>query len=140
MVMYCEVCGKKTERSFLTRIEGAVLVTCESCAERGEIIQEYRAGTRAKIRQTYTDIVEDFGRKVREARKSLKMDLRQLSRETGISVRTLKLIEEERIIPTEEQAKKLEKALGIELVEREEFEPEGRGDFQPTLGDVVRIR
>lgn len=130
------------ERGFRVRIEGAILVVCESCAERGEIIGEVseRKGSTPKD-TTYVDLVEDFGKKIRERRKELKMDLKQLSRETGISVKTLRLIEEEKIIPTLEQVRRIERALDIKLVEEEEFQdlPRDR-DFTITLGDVVRIK
>ncbi len=141
IVMYCEICGKPLTKGYLVRIEGAVLLACESCAERGEIIQEVYERTGKKVKsEGYADLVDDFGKRIKEARKRLKMDLKELSKETGISVKALKLIEEEKIIPTEEQARKLEKALGIELLEEEETVEVKKDDFTLTLGDVVRIR
>ena len=143
IVMYCEICGRPITKGYLVRIEGAVLLACESCAERGEIIQEVREKSGRKVfkEESYTDLVDDFGKRIREARKRLRMDLKELSRETGISVKALKLMEEEKIIPTEEQARKLEKALGIKLLEEEEdVELRKSDDFTLTLGDVVRIR
>jgi len=140
VVVYCEVCGRPAEKAYVVKIEGATLVACESCAERGEVISEYRERRKFTSSQTYVDLVEDFGKRIKEARKRLRMDLNALSRETGISVKALKLIEEERIIPTAEQVRRLEKALGIELREEEEEVELPRSDFTLTLGDVVRIR
>ncbi len=139
--MECEICGRTIKKGYLTRIEGAVLLLCESCAERGEIIRELKEEEvrhrHYTVKKGY--IVEDFDRRIREARKKLKMDLRTLSRETRIPLKTLKLIERGEIYPTEEQATALEKVLGIELIEEEEVES-GPSDVTITLGDVVRIR
>ncbi len=139
--MECEICGRPIEKGYLTRIEGAVLLLCESCAERGEVIREVRAGEerrkRFSVKKGY--VVDDFDRRIREARKRLRMDLKTLSRETRIPLKTLKMIEKGEVYPTEEQAAALEKVLGIELIEEEEVES-GPTDVTITLGDVVRIR
>ena len=137
--MYCELCGRPMEKGYLVRIEGAVLLVCESCAERGDIIREVREEEQKTVKEGYADLVDDFGKRIREARKRLHMDYKTLSRETGIPIKVLREIEAQRIYPTEEQARKLEKVLGIELVEETQA-VSSRDDFQLTLGDVVRLR
>jgi uncharacterized protein (TIGR00270 family) len=127
------------EKGYLVRIEGAVLLVCGSCAERGEIIREVREEEQKTVKEGYADLVDDFGERIREARKRLHMDYKHLSKETGISIRVLRDIEAQKIYPTEEQARKLEKVLGIEPIE-EEGSTSSSDDFQLTLGDVVRIR
>lgn len=137
--MYCELCGRPMEKGYLVRIEGAVLLVCEACAERGDIIREVREDEQKSVKEGYADLVDDFGERIREARKRLHMDYGTLSRETGIPIKVLREIEAQRIYPTEEQARKLEKVLGIELIEEAPRVSSG-DDFQLTLGDVVRLR
>lgn len=134
----CDLCGRETSTAYIIKIEGATLVACPACAERGEVISEYRKGNLYTVEES-GEIVEDFAQRIKEARKKKRLKLGELSELTGIKPHVLKLFEEGRAVPTPEQARRLEKALGIELLESG-----GEGitsnDFELTLGDVVRIR
>ena len=134
----CDVCGRETPTAYIVKIEGATLVACPRCAERGEIVGEY--GRREILREEEAaDVVEDFAERIREARKKKGLKIQQLSELTGIRPRLLKLFEEGRAVPTLQQARSLERTLGIELLEPFVEIMKGK-KFELTLGDVVRIR
>ncbi len=89
-------------------------------------------------------VVEDYARRVREARERLGMSRRELGMKVGEHESVIKRIELGRLQPDLELAKKLERVLGIQLIKKVEYEEvEGTGTQIPkelTLGDIVVIR
>ena len=148
--MHCELCGREIGRGFLIRIEGATLVACADCAERGTVIRpvhehaekEERAGRREDVE---TDLVpvEHYGRLVRRAREERGMRIEELARKLSVPESTLRKIEEEKLVPPIDIARKLEKFFNIRLYEEVRVEyRETEEEEKPTLtlGDVMKIR
>jgi len=150
--MHCELCGREIRRGFLIRIEGAVLVACDDCAERGEIIRrvyerEQRKPEREYTREEQEDVeevlVDNYGRIIRRARESRGLSIQELAAKIGIKESTLRKIEDEKLVPPVDVARKLERVLGIRLYVKErtaEYKPEGAPKKELTLGDIVRLR
>lgn len=113
--------------------------------------------------RTEEDIVDGYGRKIRKARESVKiteeevneygkkekktrgMMIDELARKANVMASWLDRVENERISPTIEEAKKLEKVLGIKLVEKVEVSvtptPKSGGrNTELTLFDMMEMQ
>lgn len=90
------------------------------------------------------DIVEDYAEIVSEAIRKSGLSYEELSHKVGLSVNVLRRIAHGEYTPTIEEARKLEKFFKIKLIERVEpqFEEKPRipKDYEPTLGDIARIK
>ncbi len=169
-IIHCEMCGRPVRRrdSKVVYIEGARLVLCPQCYSRvakRAVKEEVRSATTKRINTPRTrttagrsarrrslklenyEVVEDYARRVREARERLGWTQRTLAEAVRESENVIKRIEAGRLTPTIELAMKLEKVLDIKLLE-----PVVDNDFtgslgglggpskELTLGDIVSIR
>jgi len=174
-IIHCEMCGRPMRKrdSKVVYIEGARLVLCPQCYSRvaKRAVKEEVKNTstakgtskRANITKPHTptrrparrkpklenyEVVEDYAKRVREARERLGWTQRTLAEAVKESENVIKRIESGRLTPTIELAMRLEKVLGIKLLE-----PIVDSDFagalsggignpskELTLGDIVSIR
>ncbi|UXD21740.1 XRE family transcriptional regulator [Ignicoccus pacificus DSM 13166] len=153
--LYCEMCGLPIEgRPHRVMIEGTEMVLCERCyrsvraravpteapkKKKKEVKKE-----KPKKKVVEYEIVEDYAKRVREAREKLGMSREELGMKVGAGENIIKRIELGRLEPDMELAKKLEKVLGIKLIRKVEYEEGGEVPKPPsgglTLGDIVVIR
>ncbi len=173
-IVYCEMCGRPVERrlSKIVFIEGAKLVLCPACyAKVGKRtidaeIREYAPSLKRRMMPQSTapasrkplprrpknadldnyEVVPDFAARVRTARERLGWSQRALAEAVKESENVIKRIESGRLVPSIDLARRLEKVLGIRLLEPV-VESESLFTVQPqqkmrelTLGDIVRIR
>jgi uncharacterized protein (TIGR00270 family) len=79
--MHCEICGREISWGYLVEIEGAKLIACPSCAERGRIIRKVydrEMAPRKKKKESKEEkeesaekvLVRDYGKRIREAREA----------------------------------------------------------------------
>ena len=102
-----------------------------------------------KLAERY-EVVPDYAERVRRARERLGMSQEELAIRVKERVNVIKRIEAGTLTPTVDLARRLEKVLGIKLlepvVEEEGFTSERparrrrRDEFELTLGDIVEIR
>ena len=147
----CDICGKPATTTAI--IEGARLSVCGRCAVYGQELRapSFRKPSAARpIKEL--EVVEGYGRLVRQARERTGVSRQDLARKLFILENVLERIENEHLKPNEAVAKKLEKELGIILLEEKKnddnraapgFPPStgqrssGRG---LTLADMVEIK
>jgi len=165
--MQCEMCGE-TIRGIpkLIRVEGAELQVCSRCGKFGTEVQQPRRtdvqrtaarpaqGARApaamapaqRKRDMFDymegDIVEDYADRVRNARMEKGLSQKDLALQLMVRELLIKKIEKSELIPEEEVRKKLEKALGIKLVDilTSDSEKKTLAKISQTLGDLTIIR
>lgn len=159
--MQCELCGASIQGPSKTiQIEGAELCVCARCAKHGtEVQQPRRKGAaqqtkpglavpqvRRKPRDVFDlmegEIVDDYADRIRIAREGKEwstLDLAQAIKEREILV---KKIEKGDLIPEDDVRKKLEKALGIRLIDAAEDSAStaGPGRVTMTVGDVISFK
>ena len=163
--MQCELCGTKAKGALRTvRIEGAELEVCGECAKFGTEVQQpkksaakvaaaRRAGVSPVIvpparrkRDVFDymvgEIVDDFGIRIRNARMEKGWTQKDLAMEIKERELLIKKVEKGDLIPEDELRFKLEKVLGIRLIDvTEEEDAKRKGDtLVPTLGDVISIK
>ena len=88
------------------------------------------------------DIVEDYADRVRNARMEKGLSQKDLALQLMVRELLIKKIEKSELIPEEEVRKKLEKALGIKLVDilTSDSEKKTQAKISQTLGDLTVIR
>jgi len=167
--MRCEICGQSIEdgKSKRTKIDGSVMEVCPDCAKFGVVQKipkpkiipsmgkrkskvEGNNPPRRTPRPMYSldepteELVEDFERIVRQARERKGLSREKLGEKIYEKVSVINRIESGKMVPDTKLAKKLEKALNINLIEKisdmdlEDFKNKTSGG--PTLGDIVKIK
>ncbi len=163
-IMQCELCGAKISGPARTvRIEGALLDVCGSCSKFGTEVEKpkkaapARAGPAAgriavapaparRKRDVFDfiegEIVEDYGERIRKARMERGWTQKELAMELKEKELLIKKLEKGDLIPEDAVRMKLEKALGIRLIDipADAEEKKKAGKVVPTLGDVISIR
>ncbi len=119
----CEICGER-EAKFTVLLEGATMNACAVCAKGAKILHkkpEEKAEKGVKVVETgivEEDIVEGYGEIVKKAREQKGLTRKELAAKISESESYLEHIEKEKMRPTLKTARKLEKALGIKLIEK----------------------
>ncbi len=119
----CEICGER-EAKFTVIIEGATMNACAVCAKGAKILHKKpeerveKGGKVVETGRTEEDIVEGYGEIVRKAREGKGMSREELAKKLNETESYLEHIERERMRPTLKTARKLEKALGVKLIEK----------------------
>ncbi|MCL4552262.1 MAG: multiprotein-bridging factor 1 family protein [Candidatus Marsarchaeota archaeon] len=120
----CDVCGRPAGTVYVVRIEGALMNLCERCA-RGKhpeqvIHGEGRMGEPQgrKPDAAEPEIVADYGRRIRQAREAVGISAKVLAEKISEKESTLVRVEKQETLPSETLRKKLEKELGIRLLEQ----------------------
>jgi len=152
----------------LVRVEGAELQVCSKCEKYGTAVQQPRrtdirrpspaAGSAGKTaapvpassyrkRDMFDymegEIVEDYAARIRHAREEKGLSQKDLALQMMERELLVKKIEKGELVPEEAVRKKLEKVLGIRLLESGVAETEKRSKadvLAPTLGDVTIIK
>jgi putative transcription factor len=167
-IMQCEMCGETIRtKPKLVRVEGAELQVCNRCERFGtEVQQPKRADVRRPAAGTGTagrvatpppattyrkrdmfdymegEIVEDYSERIRHARMEKGLSQKDLAMQMKERELLIKKIEKGELIPEEAVRKKLEKVLGIRLLESvaPDSEKKAKDLLAPTLGDVTIIK
>ena len=155
----CEMCGREAPLRQAI-VEGTRMVLCGNCVKfgvevagqamevtgRSRIVQnldarEARAKPQDIFAQAETEIVEDFGKRIRDARNKKGLTQEELARRLNERQSVLSKVEAGGQRPNDDLARKLERELAITLYEKvAAAEPEAKtgvkGTF--TLGDLIK--
>ena len=128
--MECEICGKETNIIYVVEVEGAVMNVCAECSKGKKVTdkidlsrQEKKVAKAVKEKEKESEVIEHYGEAIRKAREKLGLPLNVLAERINEKASTLLRIEEEKTLPTDKVIKKLEKELGIKLLEEKKEEP-----------------
>lgn len=119
----CEICGEREAR-FAVMIEGAVMNACAVCAKGAKILsrkpkEKAEGGVRiVETGMVEEDIVDGYGQLIKKAREDKGMSRPELAKRLNEMESYLEHIEKEKMRPTLKTARKIEKALGIKLIEK----------------------
>ena len=169
MSYYCEMCGRELNAKTAKKavVEGSLLMLCQDCytrlsksgiAKEPMQVQKYvespastrRADAQPRKRSSVVEnfeVVEDYALVIKKARERLGWTQDILAQKVGESTSTIKRIESGRLKPSIELARKLEKILGVKLLEPvvREYEQVATGikarevDYL-TLGDIISVK
>lgn len=167
--MQCEMCGETIRGTpKLVRVEGAELSVCSRCEKFGTVVQQVRrtdirppqkgvaarplpspAGGAAQVRHKRDmfdfmegEIVDDYATRIRHAREGKGLSQKDLAMQMMEREQLIRKIENSELIPEDDVRKKLEKTLGIRLIESAAAGDEKKvpGTLAPTLGDLTVIK
>jgi putative transcription factor len=162
---YCDICGREVPDERLCKtvvVEGAVLKVCPDCYRRlireGKVqeVKPEKTRPKAKKRKWSTariprrlledeyEIVEDYAERVRRARQRMGWSQAILAQKVREKENVIRRIEAGRLKPSIDLARRLERILGITLLEpiveeTVEEKPTDKGDYY-TIGDFVRFK
>ncbi len=157
--MQCELCGRETDL-FIAEVEGTELRICEKCAKFGKIIRRVPAPAKIKAKsksgsekgnppgnaeetEVIELIAEGYGMAIRNKRERMGLSQKDFAKRVAEKESLIQKLETENIEPSIPLAKKLEKILGVKLVEEvrdtKVQAQKGRSAIF-TLGDFVKIR
>jgi putative transcription factor len=149
--LYCDICGKSPVRAQIL-VEGAKLLACASCMRSGKILHRFTEEEPAQAAppvqgpmESSEEIAEGYGRMIINARERLRLPISVVAERIKEKESYLHAIEHERLMPTLEVARKLEKELGIKLVEKVSATVTSSGGGQkrfsePTLADMLETK
>ncbi|MGC9208318.1 MAG: multiprotein bridging factor aMBF1 [Nitrososphaeria archaeon] len=124
--MNCEICGKPIFGKPITiEVDGAYLKVCAECAKYGRVVkhvpqnppisQAPRTGSHRPQEEEDYELVENYGRIIKEIREKMQLTQEDLGRRIGIKPSLLAKIEQEKIIPDFQTLRKLELSLKVRL-------------------------
>ena len=160
--MECEICGKEIIGKPITiQIDGTNMKVCKSCSKYGKIQREptksYNNRPNQRNRKRYSkpyssprktetnyELVEDYGKLIREKREQKKWSREDLGKKINEKVSVISKIETEHMKPDTKLAKKLERLLKIELLEdiNDAMEDNYKSRIMQgsTIGDIAIIK
>jgi putative transcription factor len=164
--MQCEMCGETIRGApKLVRVEGAELQVCSKCEKFGTEVQQVRRTDLVRpsspkqgsvkapaVPSAYRkrdlfdymegEIVDDYDKRIRTARMEKGLSQKDLAMQMKEKEHLIQKIENHDLIPEENVRRKLEKVLGIRLIDAPETDVEKKvpGSLAPTLGDLTIIR
>lgn|GEM_PF-2235826 len=166
--MYCEICGKRARKRVLVSVRGANLRVCAECA-KGQTRAKIQASaqdsfpakpmtlkSRVQLPPTRREPPRPkevpelslrpmlgYGQLIHRTREGKGITVEDFSRLVGIRESLIRKIESEKITPSISDLRRIERALGVRLVEQysEEEGPTGIGGTTTvTLGEAAELR
>jgi putative transcription factor len=121
----CDICGRAAEIAYVVEIEGAMMTLCERCAKGktpvrvlGEERMQKSTARKEPAARDEPEVVSDYGHRIRSARDAIGMSTKVLAEKINEKESTLIRVENQRMLPDETLRKKLERELGIKLMEQ----------------------
>lgn len=136
--MNCDICGHKGDL-VKANIEGVVMTVCGKCSSYGNVLKESNSIVVHKKSAAEESVVSNVGNIVRVWRENNGLTQEELGLKVNEKESLIRKIENG-FIPSIELAKKLEKLIGIKLVEFEKFEAVKKMDNVSgfTIGDLLK--
>ena len=147
----CEMCGKES-RLVTAEIEGGELKVCSNCAEYGTVKKReftsrprYSGNSSKRNEMPQFRIVGNFSSLIRSAREKKGMSQEDFAKSLNERESIVAKWEQGVLRPRLGTARRLEKILGVKLVEKEEMNSakvemkKGKSD-EFTLGDFIKVR
>ena len=148
------MCGKVTEDYYRIRIESTILNVCKSCAAYGEVLQQVKTEVKKEIKkepiqkpaepEIIEELVEGYAEKIKSKREKLGLKQEDLAKKINEKESIIQKIESGHFTPPINLAKKLERFLGIKIIEEVEeakviISPKTSGEGF-SLGDFVKVK
>ncbi len=148
------MCGSE-EQLYVADIEGTRLNVCRKCANFGKIITPIRTAPAIKKHKKIIKkeeepepeiirmVARDFSRKIRNAREKLGLKQKEFAKNIKEKESVVHKMETGELAPSLKLAEKLEKILGIKLIEEYEEKHEKKAATKAenlTIGDMIKIK
>jgi len=165
MSYYCEICGRAindTRQARKAFVDGIPMIVCSQCYEKlarqgrakpftetrspeqrtVKKAEQVKTSVSSRLLETMYEIVEDYAERVKRAREKLGWSQAILAQKLRVSENVIKRIEAGKLKPSIELARRMEKILGVTLLEpvAEEYSSlsTGREEYL-TIGDIIKV-
>lgn len=158
--MECEICGKQiSDHPKRVKIDGSIMAVCDECAKFGRIqkeppkpkfVKQKKKNNKTTKKQPKRreepeeELIEDYNEIIRNKRESKNWTREQLGQKINEKVSVINRIESGKMVPDTKLIKKLEKTLGIELLEQYNIDDlkqyVGNSSSDIKLGSIVKIK
>ena len=163
--MQCEMCGKDSEKLKRGVVEGITMELCDVCMRYAKPAPKpvasntqnrkfvKRSSPKVLEMESEEHIVDDYANIIKKKREQLQMPQKAFAKKLAEKESVIHTIETGRTEPPIPLARKIEKLLGIKLVEKEtkdstdklsdyikKSSPKGQRSEKMTLGDSITIR
>ena len=146
--MACELCGEKREL-FISIIEGVKLNVCNQCSTHGRVVKETKVFNETRIRKAASKnlieegiaIRQNYGELIKISREKLGLRQDELSNKLAIKESLLRSIENNKMEPSLNLAKKIELFLGVKIIEEFKIDNSMKPDKKNgtlTIGDLIK--
>ncbi len=151
--MICDMCSAKG-RLYKVKVEGAELTLCKDCSKFGEVIGQVQQESESFNKKQKTIInegpelieilSEDYADKIKKKRESLGLSQKDFAEKLNEKESIIQKLENWHLEPSIDLAKKIEKSLGLKILEQYEEKHEKQnnkgsmGTF--TIGDFIKIK
>lgn len=144
----CEMCGKAGTLVVID-VEGSDLSVCPSCSDYGTVKKNSAVTfstqhSRSKTEMPEWSVVSNYASRIRSVRESKGMSQDDFSKLLNEKATVISKWEAGSLKPAVDTARKLERLLGIKLVQEEVIEnstlSQAKKSDELTLGDFVKIR
>ena len=152
----CDLCGKVEDGLVKSKIEGVELEVCSACGKFGKVIEEvHRPSPKEQHKQFQKQIktkeneekmeilVEDYFDLIKKRRESIGLSQKDFALKLNEKESTVHHIETGKLEPNLVLTRKLEKMLGVKLIEHHGEIHESikkTKDIGFTLGDFIKIK
>ncbi len=148
--MQCDMCGKE-DKLYLVKIEGTELSVCRDCSRYGVVLSKPKEQPKVKKKKIVKEekpeiiesVVDNFNKLIKSKREQLGLKQDELAAKLAERVSLLQKIETGSFTPSLDMARKLEKNLGIRLIEKIEDKSvplEKQKGKKLTIGDVIKLK
>ncbi|MFH2019882.1 MAG: multiprotein bridging factor aMBF1 [archaeon] len=143
--MNCEMCGTESSLTH-AMVEGVELRLCKNCLSFGKIVNRPRAKLPPRPKQPEKEMIEvivsDYSNLIREKREKMGLKQMEIAKFLSEKESLIHKMEGGTYVPSIELAKKLEKQLGIKLIEEVESTPQNlkASATSYTIGDMIKIK
>ena len=153
--MQCDMCGKETPILYETIVESVKMYLCKSCSRYGKVIRkissiEEKPKEKKEVKKEIKQeeeiievITQNYATLIKNAREKRGLKQKELAKMIAEKESIIHKIEASKIEPPIDIAKKLERVLGIKLVEQvvEKHQEISRKEVKElTLGDIAKLR
>ncbi len=145
----CEMCGRE-ENTTLAVVEGVELNVCEKCASFGKPVRKPAINkalvAKTQIKQPEKEIIqtirEDYSELIRNKREKMGLTQKDFSKFLSEKESLIHKIESGMYPPPIDLARKIEKQLGISLIEEKEITQQHLKAKNETftIGDVIKVK
>jgi len=146
----CEMCGKD-EPTILSLVEGVELRVCEKCAGFGKPVKRKPISKEQTPRiekkplpekEIVQSIREDYFELIRNKREKMGLTQKDFSKFLSEKESLIHKIESGLYVPPIDLARKIEKQLGLSLVEEKEVTPQHTKIKKETftIGDIIKVK
>ena len=147
----CDLCGKELEKLLRAEIEGTELAVCDGCGKHGTILGEVKKKIplvvpkkkKIVLEEIEERVVSNFSDTMRKVREKKGWNQEEFAKFLNEKWSVIQKWESQSLTPEIDVARRLERVLGVDLVERVKEEKvvlKGVKSGEMTLADLITVR